>query len=436
VRYQPREFFRLLTSPLGRQQLTVHAYSQAWPAFDLAARVYRRTLARHVRITAVVGSYGKTTTRAALIAALGLRDSSPRGKALSRIPLSILQIRPGGTHDVLEVSINRKGQMARHAATVRPDTVVFTSIGSEHHRSLGSLDETLEEKARILSGLRPGGLLVLNGDDARVRSLATRVQGRVMTFGIGEGNDIRATDVRLDWPRGTRFRLHTPSGILEAHTRLLGSTMVHPLLAAIAVGLAEKRPIANILQALGTLEPPSGRLQPVAMPNGAYLLRDEYKSSLETIDTALDVLAEIPARRIAVIGDISEPPGQQGPIYRRLGERLAKVAERVIVVGDHYHQYAAGAVRGGLPRSEIVNAGTSFRRAVEAVRADLRPGDVVLVKGRNTQRLERIVFALQDRVVRCELSFCRAANVRCDRCPMLERGWSDANEASIVHGRS
>ena len=117
---------------------------------------------------------------------------------------------------MLEVSINRRGQMARHARTVRPDIVVFTSIGSEHHRSLGSLDDTLEEKARILSGLRPGGLLVLNGDDARVRTLASRVRVPVVTFGAGDGNDFRATEVRLDWPRGMRFSLHTPDGIHEA----------------------------------------------------------------------------------------------------------------------------------------------------------------------------------------------------------------------------
>jgi UDP-N-acetylmuramoyl-tripeptide--D-alanyl-D-alanine ligase len=368
------------------------------------------------------------------MAALAIRDSVTPSKGLSEVPWSVLRIGPGRTPAVLEVSINRRGQMARHAATVRPDIVVFTSIGSEHHRSLGSLDDTLEEKALILSGLRPGGLLVLNGDDARVRTLASRVRGQILTYGMGDHNDVRATDVHLDWPNGTRFTLHTPSGTHEARVRLLGRMMVYPILAAVAVAHAEKRPMENVLAALANVDPPPGRLQLVSLPNGAYVLRDDFKSSLETIDTALDVLAEIPTRRIAVIGDVSEPPGPQGPIYRRLGERLANVADRVIVVGEHYHQYATGATRGRLARSEVVNAGKSFRRAVEEVRSHLRPGDVVLVKGRNTQRLERIVFALQDQLVRCELSFCRAANVRCDRCPMLERGWPNEIEASIVGG--
>jgi UDP-N-acetylmuramoyl-tripeptide--D-alanyl-D-alanine ligase len=435
LRYKVPDLLQLLTFPLGRQQLGVHAYSMAWPVFDLAARVYRRTLARRVRVTAVVGSYGKSTTTAALIAALGTTASHARGKGVSKVPLSVLQIPPRRTHDVLELSINRKGQMARHAATVRPDTVVFTSIGSEHHRSLGSLDDILEEKAAILDGLKPGGVLVLNGDDPRVRGLASRVDSRVVRFGIGEGNDVRATDIRLDWPHGTRFTLHVPGGPLEARVRLLGQKMVYSVLAAVAVALEEGRAVEDVLRGLDGLRPMPGRLEPVMLPDGVWVLRDDYKSSYETIDTALDVLADIPARRIAVIGDISEPPENQGVAYRRLGERLAGVAERVIVVGEHFRRYAVGAERGGLPRSAIVDAGRSFRRAVEALREDLRPGDVVLVKGRNTQRLERVVLALQDRLVRCEIPFCRATHMRCERCPMLERGWQDPAKASLIGAR-
>jgi UDP-N-acetylmuramyl pentapeptide synthase len=432
VRYRPRELLLLARSPLGRQVLGVHTRSLAWPILDQAAAAYRRVLARRVRIVAVVGSFSKTTTANAVAAVLGAPVTPPDDAGLSSVPLSVLRIRPGQGHAVLEVQIDRKGQMARHARTVRPDVVVVTSIGSEHHRSLGSLDETLAEKAGILAGLRPGGLVVLNGDDPRVRRQAVPAGARVLTFGLGEGNDVRASDVRLDWPRGTGFLLHAAGATREVRLRLVGPKMVHAALAAIAVATAEGRALEATLAALARLAPMARRMQPVRLPNGAWLLRDEHKSPLETIDAALDVLAEVPGRRIVVLGDISEPQGSQGPLYRRVGERLAATAARAIVVGEGFQRYAAGATRAGLARADLVNAGRSIRDAAAAARADLGPGDVVLIKGRGTQRLERIALLLQGRAVGCEIPFCSAADIRCEECPMLERGWPDPETAAIV----
>jgi UDP-N-acetylmuramoyl-tripeptide--D-alanyl-D-alanine ligase len=176
--------------------------------------------------------------------------------------------------------------------------------------------------------------------------------------------------------------------------------------------------------ALEAMPPRRGRLQLEPLPNGAWLVRDDFKSSVETIDAALDVLAELPGRRIVVIGSVSEPPGSQGPIYRRLGERLGEVASRVIVVSSEFQRYAAGARAGGLPRSALVDARRDVRAAWEAVRADLQPGDVVLVKGRDTERLDRVGLALQGRDVRCAIDFCDLRGIRCEECPKLETGWA------------
>lgn len=432
MRYRPRDLLLIVRSPLGRRLLAFHARSLAWPVLDLVASVHRRTLARPVRVVAVVGSYGKTTTRIALTAALGAPGTHADDAGMSLVPLSMLRIRPGQAHAVLEVQIDRKGQMARYARTIRPDVVVVTSIGSEHNRSLGSLDDTLAEKAKILSGLRPGGLVLMNGDDPRVRRLAVPPAARVLTFGMGEANDVRASEVHLDWPHGTRFRLHVAGGTREVRLRLVGPKMAYAALAAIAVAGAEGRALEDTLAALERVEPVAGRMQPIRLPNGAWLLRDELKSPLETIEAALDVLTEIEARRIVVLGDISEPPSSQGALYRGLGQRLAAIATRAIVFGGNFQSYATGATHAGLARSELVDAGKSIRHAAEMVRADLRAGDVVLIKGRSTQRLERIALALQGRTVGCEISFCSAAEIRCEECPMIERGWPDPKTAAIV----
>jgi UDP-N-acetylmuramoyl-tripeptide--D-alanyl-D-alanine ligase len=157
---------------------------------------------------------------------------------------------------------------------------------------------------------------------------------------------------------------------------------------------------------------------------------------VETVDAALDVLAEVPGRRIVVIGEVSEPPGSQGPIYRRLGGRLAGIASRVVCVGAEtaYKSCVVGAARAGMPRAALVHAGRDVRAAWEAVRAELRPGDVVLVKGRDTERLDRVSLALQGRDVRCEIEFCDIKGMRCEVCPMLETGWAGGHLPSSIDG--
>lgn len=253
--------------------------------------------------------------------------------------------------------------------------------------------------------------------------MTRRAPARVVTFGLGEDSDLRATDVVLEWPHGTRLALHARGRTHHVRVRLLGRHAAYAVLAAAAVVLGEGLALEPALRTLERLPPTPLRLEPVPLPNGAYLLRDEFKSTLESVYAALDLLEEIPARRRHVVmGDVSEPPGSQGPIYRALGERIARVATRAVFVGHGFEAYAAGARRAGMPPAALVDAGSSVLRAVEALEPEVGPGDVVLLKGRDTQRLDRVALALLGRRVRCEVRQCDALT-RCDACPMLERGW-------------
>jgi len=274
--------------------------------------------------------------------------------------------------------------------------------------------------------LPSSGLAVLNGDDPNVLWMQSQTCARVITFGLTESNDVRASDIALDWPSGMRFRLHADGETRALRTGLTGKHMVYPVLAGVAVALAEGFTLDEVIPRLETLTPTPGRMEAVPLANGAILLRDDFKSALETFDAALDTMSEIPARRrIVVFGEVSEPPGSQGPIYLRLGARVAHIVARTIFVGGSgvWNSFATGVKRGGLPRDGLINAKNSVCKAIEAVRENLGPGDIVLVKGRDTQRLERVSLALSGRTVRCDISFCQA-NVRCEACPMLECGWN------------
>ena len=389
------------------------------------AILYRRTVLAHTRIVAVVGSYGKTTTQRAVCAALGLSaDTWFLRTQRTRLAQAVLATRPGG-RAVFEAAITRLGEMAVSANLLRPGVVVVTSIGTEHNRSFQTLEQTRHQKAMMVRVLPPAGLAVLNGDDPNVRWMASQTRARIVTFGLESSNDVWADEIRLDWPEGMRFRLHLAGESRLVTTRLLGRHQIRAVLAAAAVAWAEGVDLDGALARLAELAPTPGRLQPVALSNGAFLLRDDSKSSLETIDAALDLLAEVPARRkLVVIGEVSEAPGPSGPIYRRLGARLAESATRVVVVGEHHRRYATGATRAGLPREAIVDGSRFVARTAELVGADLAAGDVVLIKGRGSQRLERVALLLQGQTVGCDLVMCQAPNwVSCGGCPVRERGW-------------
>jgi UDP-N-acetylmuramoyl-tripeptide--D-alanyl-D-alanine ligase len=425
VRYGVSDLPALLRTPLGQAQLGWGVYHRAWPLLRRLANVYRLSLVRDTRVVVVVGSLGKTTTARAVSTALG-REPHARIEfnSVSALAEAVLRIRPRDQHAVIEVSVTRPGRMAAYARLLRPEVAVVTSIGSEHHRSFGTLETTRTEKAEMVRGLPRSGLAVLNGDDPNVRWMGGQTQARVRTFGFEEDNDVRATEAALDWPHGMVFNLHANGETRTLRSRLLGRPGIFAILAAVTVGLAEGFALDEVLPRLEALGPTSGRLQVVRLPNGAYLLRDDFKSALETIDAALDVLAQIPAeRRFVVLGDVTEPPGPQGPIYRRLGERVGQIATRAIFVTNQFQRYATGAKCGGLSRPALVNVGASIQRSVEALKDDLAPGDVVLIKGRDTQRLERVALALMGRQVRCDIKFCDVIRTRCDDCPMLERGW-------------
>jgi UDP-N-acetylmuramoyl-tripeptide--D-alanyl-D-alanine ligase len=414
---------------LGRTQFKKRFFYQASPLLLWLATVYRRTLLRRTYMVTVTGSLGKTTTTRAIHRLLCGSEHTLFGpNSGSSLALAILRLRPSARHAAVEVGIERPGQMAQYAGMILPDMTVVTSVASEHNTSFGCLELTRAEKSEMVQRLPKSGIAVLNGDDPNVLWMATQTRARVVTFGLGETNEVRASNIVLDWPNGTGFRLHAFGETREVKTQLIGRVMVYPILAAVTVALVRGLSLNQILPAIGDLSPTRGRLEPIRLANGAYLLRDDYKSPLETIHAALDTFSEIPAqRRLVVLGDVSEPPGSTGPIYRAIGMHVAKIASKAIFISLNrkgFQNYAAGAKQGGLPSSSIIKVHNDIFKVIEILQRDLTPGDVVLIKGRSHQQLDRISLALMGKTVRCDAVICQARSIRCQDCPMLERGWS------------
>jgi UDP-N-acetylmuramyl pentapeptide synthase len=427
VRFRLTDLPALLATSAGREQIRRGLGYRAWPVSSRIAQLHRLTLARRTRVVAIVGSFGKTTTARAIAAVLGQPLQGTLGRnAFSAVAGAVLRIAPGQRHAVIEVGIADIGQMRPYARTVRPDVTVVTAIGSEHHRSLGTLAVTRDEKAWMLRALPASGIAVLNGDDPNVTWMRGETRARIVTFGLSEACDVRARNLRFDWPHGSRFDL-TAFGetVTDIRVRLFGEPMVRAALAAIAVARSEGVALADALARLEGLAPTPGRMEPVALPGGVTILRDDHKGAIETMGAALAAFAGIPAkRRIVVLGEITEPPAPQRASYRAVGAQVASAASLFVVVGRMLDSYSVGARRAGMPAEAIVDGGRTAASAAAVLRPLLREGDVVLVTGRGTQALDRVRLILEGRDVRCDITFCTLRRDTCDGCGMLERGWA------------
>jgi UDP-N-acetylmuramoyl-tripeptide--D-alanyl-D-alanine ligase len=418
----PRLWTSLLFTAPGRCRLRRRVMAPATPALWKIAG-WRRQWTKGAPLVAVTGSFGKTTTVRAIRAALDLPPDAVgpnSGDALART----LLLRRGAGVAVYEAGVNQPGDMRRMAAALRPDVAVVTSIGSEHSASLGTRERTRDEKFELVRATAAGGTAVLNVDDPHVRWMSERAPGRVITYGTSEDAHVRILSIALDWPHGSRLRLRIGNWETTMSARLIGDHVAMSVAAALGAAEALEIDRAQAIERLSRLEPTRGRMQIVALPSGITIIRDEYKSGLETIDRALDLLAQVPVeRRIVLFGEITEPPAPQHQAYVEVGTRIAGLAQYAILLGKKIDSYRSGLRRGGMAADHIIEAGRSWRQALAALQAIARPGDVVLLKGRHDERLERIALALEGRTVGCNLMVCNTPLGRCDSCPMLRHGW-------------
>jgi UDP-N-acetylmuramoyl-tripeptide--D-alanyl-D-alanine ligase len=422
IPYRPRDIPALFATPLGRLQLRFALSWLSWPVFRSLGWLWRRVGLRRTRLVAVTGSFGKSTTVRAVRAALDQPVERSFRNSRSFLALALLGSSRRVDRLVLEVGISRPGQMRAYARLLWPDVAVVTAIGSEHLGSLGTLERTTAEKGQLVEAVRKGGLAILNGDDARTRSLSARFPVRCLTVGFRPDNDYRAEQVELDWPNGSRFVLSGPGFRRTVTTRLFGEAQLRAVLVAVAVGVELGEPLDGVLERLATLRPTPARLQPERLASGAWLLRDDYKSTFETYQVACDLFAQIPGRRVAVLGDITEPEGNQRARYRELAALIGPLVERVVYLGSQTQVLTAALVRAGVARERVTSCST-VQEAAAILARELGPGDVALVKGRVTDKLERIALLLGGVQVGCDLKLCRVRAVHCSSCPMRERGW-------------
>jgi UDP-N-acetylmuramoyl-tripeptide--D-alanyl-D-alanine ligase len=352
----------------------------------LGATARSRTTAR---IAAVTGSVGKTTTKEMLRLALSAYGATHAAAASFNnhigVPTTLANMPQDAAFAAIEIGMNNRGEIGPLARLARPHVAIITNIGTAHLGRLGSQAEIAAEKGDIIDGLEPGGTAVLPRDSAYFEALRARAV-RVLSFGAGPA------DFRLLHHADRLARIATPAGEislrLNAPGRHLAENACAVLAAVYALGLDPHPAVA----ALALFDPGAGRGQRrvIIVPGGAATLLDEsYNASEASVLAALNVLKSHNGRRIAVLGDMLEL-GPNGPaMHEALAPAVAESAELVHTVGP-----LMGGMLRRLPAHLQGQASLDSASLAAPLRASLRAGDAVLVKGSLGMRMATIIQAL------------------------------------------
>ena len=370
-------------------------------ALQSLARTIRRE--SEAKVVAITGSAGKTTTKEVTSEFLATRYRVVRNRGNLNnhigLPLSLIELTQRPEIAVVELGMNHAGEIATLVGIAEPDVRVWTNVGEAHLGFFASVDAIADAKAEIFDGASASTVLVANADDDRIVARLPRFGGRTVTFGLDCDADVRATAVADRGVDGTRAHVVTPRGAIDIETPLIGRSNLANVLAATAVGLEFDVPLDVIADRARSLRAAAHRGDVVRLASGITIIDDSYNANPTATKRALDVLASVSgARRIAILGEMLELGAHAVTLHEDVGRAaaLAHVDRLVAVGGPPASALANAAIGAGLPGVAVQYFATSDE-AADMVTADLRSGDVVLIKGSRGVKTDRVVERLKER---------------------------------------
>ena len=388
----------LLLERLPRDDLpgepAVFVVADALAGLQRTAAAWREAL-RGLEVIGVTGNVGKTTAKLMASAVLE-RRYRVRTSALNYnneigVPLCLLELEPGIERTVIEHGMYTTGEIAQLCEWTRPRVGVVLNVGPVHLERAGSLEAIARAKRELVEALPADGHALLNADDPAVAAMAEHSAARVLRFGSGEDADIRGSELDSLGAGGFTFTLGASGERRRVRVPLPGAHLLPNVLAAAAAGLVEGLTFAEVADALEVLDVPL-RLTVRCLPGGVTLLDDTYNASPAATQAALDLLGEMSGRRIALLGDMLELGELAEPSHTQVGRHAAGRVDTLCTVGELANLIAEGARAAGL--GDVRPLG-SKADAAEALRALLRPGDALLVKGSRALALETVVGELE-----------------------------------------
>lgn len=381
-----------LSGPEGR--VTIVRVDDAAIALRSVAAAYRDRF--EPLMVGITGSIAKTSTKEQIAAVLQTRCSVLRNEGNENneigLPLSLLRLQEHHDAAVLEMGLYTVGEIALLAGLARPSIGVITAVRGVHLSRAGSIEAIEAGKRELVEALPASGWAVLNMDDPRVASMDSHTPASTIGYGFAAKADVRAVEVQSLGVEGMRFELQMFGESHDVTGPMLGRHGVHNALAAVAVAHCAGMDHADIVAALD---------QQVTVPHRSQLIRagdwtildDSYNASPDAVLAALGLLAELPGRRFAVLGEMLELGQSTGPEHHRVGVAAAGLVDRLVIVGKGANGIADGALEAGLAAGAIERV-VDRDAALEFLIGQLRPGDTVLVKASRGAALDILVDRL------------------------------------------
>ncbi|BBX08502.1 UDP-N-acetylmuramoyl-tripeptide--D-alanyl-D-alanine ligase [Mycolicibacterium aichiense] len=374
----------------------------------LAAAVAAELVAGGLTIVGVTGSSGKTSTKDLIAAVLGPLGEvvAPPGSFNNELglPWTVLRATEDTDYLVLEMSARHLGNIAALAAIAPPSIAVVLNVGTAHLGEFGSREVIAATKGELVEAVPASGVAILNADDPLVSAMSTRTAARVVRVGQSEAADIRAENIELDDLAQPRFTLLTPAGSAEVRLAVHGEHQVGNALSAAAVALECGATPEQVAAALATAGPASRhRMEVHTRADGVTIVNDAYNANPDSMKAGLRALAVMARsgetrRSWAVLGEMAELGDESITEHDRVGRLAVRLdISRLVVVGTGRPMSAMhhGAVMEGSWGSESTMVADADA-ALALLRAELQPGDVVLVKASNSAGLGSLAEALLD----------------------------------------
>lgn len=390
----------LVSQPIPFPHVRVADTSAALDALGVAARA--RTSARIVGVT---GSVGKTGTKEALSAALARANRGAVHRSVKSynnhtgVPLSLSRMPADSVFGVFEMGMNHAGEIAALTRLVRPHVALITAIAPAHIEFFDSIEGIADAKGEIFQGLEPGGTAIVPFDSPfrdRLIGHAMTYAERVLTFGVGEGADVRPID-RVPTLDGTLLTVTLPDAELSFTLSQPGEHWVSNAMAVLAAVHALEGDLAAAALALADFEGLEGRGAQIRVPigTGEVLIIDEsYNANPTSMAATLKVLGEAPAsRRIAVLGAMRELGADSDELHASLAEPVRAAGVDIVLLVGSGIEPLAKALEGQMDCAHWPDAASAETALLKVI----QPGDAVLIKGSNAIGLGRVVATLKGR---------------------------------------
>lgn len=389
------------------------------------------------KIIAITGSVGKTSTKDAVYAVLSkvahVRKSEKSYNSEIGLPLTILGV-PNGWNNpfiwlsnilkglwlivgpckypkwlVLEVGVGKPDDMHKTALWLKTDVVIITAIGETpaHIEFFSSRKNLIDEKSKLIKTLKKDGFLILNADDPDVLEMKTKTKNLTITYGFKEGSNILGSQdsilysdpglsVQIGEPEGIVFRVDEGGSSLPVIIEgVFGRNHVYASLAALALASMLKLNMINVIDSLKNYDVPAGRMRLLRGINNSMIIDDTYNSSPFACESALKTLGEVKSRgrKIAILGDMLELGKHTEEAHENIGKIAKENCDILVVVGPRAQGIKFGAEKAEMNPKNIYEFTNSFQ-AGEFIKTFVQKGDLILIKGSQGVRMERVVEAI------------------------------------------